>query len=81
MPVAAWVEWWPVLALGKWMAMLVAVVVAMAVIVCVDVVRNFRDNISVTALTRNMLCISFLFTSTSCITCHVSAVLFSLLGS
>ena len=45
MPVSDWVEWLPVLALGKWIAMLVAVVVAMAVIVCVDVVRNFRRNL------------------------------------
>ena len=45
MLVCALVEWLPVLALGKWISMLIAVVVAMAVIVCVDVVRNFRRNL------------------------------------
>ena len=43
--VAAWVELWPVIAWRKWMGMLVSVVVAIKVIVCVDVVRNFRENI------------------------------------
>ena len=45
MPVVAWVEWLSVLALRKWIAMLVGVVVAMAVLVCVDVVRYFRQNL------------------------------------
>ena len=44
-PASAWVEWLPVLVLGKWIAMLVAVVVALAVIVCVDVARSFRQNL------------------------------------